>query len=73
MIKELVVEKVSTPELCLGSTCIVEDQLKDLLGGKEKNEASAPEPEILPSAPSSTSETQPSIPPPLGEGQERDI
>ena len=38
MIKELVVEKVSTPELCLGNTCIIEDQLKDLLGGKQKNE-----------------------------------
>lgn len=33
MIKELIAEKVSTPELCLGETCIVEDQLKDLLGG----------------------------------------
>lgn len=63
-IKELVVEKVTTPELCLGKTCIVEDQLKDLLGGKsrdsvippvagQKIEASAPEPEIQMSAPSS--------------------
>lgn len=34
MLKELVVEKVSTPELCLGNTCIIEDQLKDLLGGE---------------------------------------
>jgi hypothetical protein len=33
MIKELVVEKVTTPELCLGNTCIIEDQLKGLLGG----------------------------------------
>jgi len=54
MIKELVVEKVSTPELCLGSTCIIEDQLKDLLGGKEKNKTVAPNPEILVPVSSST-------------------
>lgn len=64
MIKELVVEKITAPELCLGKTCIVEDQLKYLLGGKsghgeipfvagQKIEASAPEPEIQMSAPSS--------------------
>lgn len=56
MIKELVVEKVSTPELCLGKTCIIEDQLQDLLGGKQKIEASMPEPEIQSSIPSSTSD-----------------
>lgn len=48
MIKELVVEKVSTPELCLGKTCIVEDQLRDLLGGKQKIEASVSEQEMAP-------------------------
>ncbi len=73
MIKELVVEKVTTPELCLGTTCIIEDQLKDLLGEKQKIEASAPEPEIQPPMPSSASETPPSIPPLLGEGQEMGI
>lgn len=56
IIKELVVEKVTTPELCLGKTCIIEDQLKDLLGGKQKIEVSAPVPEIQPSSPSSTSD-----------------
>lgn len=56
MIKELVVEKISTPELCLGKTCIIEDQLKDLLGGKQKIEASAPESDILIPMPSSTSD-----------------
>lgn len=60
MIKELVVEKVSTPELCLGQTCITEDRLKDLLGEKhldppkeEKTEALEREPEILSSTPAS--------------------
>ncbi len=58
MIKELVVEKVSTPELCLGSTCIGENQLKDLLGGKQKIEVPVPEPkpEIQSSTPPSISD-----------------
>ena len=50
MIKELVAEKVITPELCLGETCIIEGQLKDLLGGKQKIEASVNEQEIVPPA-----------------------
>ena len=61
IIKELVVEKVSTPELCLGQTCIMEDQLKDLLGGKQKIEVSAPEPEIQPPTPSSVSDVTTTI------------
>ncbi len=48
MIKELVVEKVTTPELCLGGTCITEDQLKNLLGSKQKIEASVSEQEMAP-------------------------
>lgn len=56
MIKELVVEKVSTPELCLGDTCLTENRLKDLLGEKQKVEISVPVPEIQLSPSSSTSD-----------------
>lgn len=39
-IKEIVAEKITTAELCLGGTCIIESQMKELL-----KETSVPEPE----------------------------
>ncbi len=38
MIKELVAEKITTPKICLGETCLMESQLKELLG---KNQISS--------------------------------
>lgn len=44
MIKELVAEKITTPEICLGETCLIENQLKELLG---KNQISSTTTEFI--------------------------
>jgi len=43
-IKELMVDKITTPELCLGETCLMESQLKELLG---KNQISSTSTEFI--------------------------
>lgn len=66
-IKEIVAEKITTPKLCLGETCIMESQLKELLksdlssGGVQTNTA----PETGPGAASAEqAETEPPPAPP---------
>ncbi len=72
-IKNLVVERFTTKELCVGSTCVTEPELKELL---QKNNITEPAPAVetppsapnINQAPSSTPVTEPTSTPPVDSG-----